>query len=80
MTCYSCSCAVLFHSFINIFASEVSSRVVDSVEGFIGVVGKAVWGLALPLNDNMEFSNTRALSALFFSQLVYIALKQLKVS
>ena len=43
-----------YHSFIVIFPSEVSSRVVDSVEEFIGVAGKAVWGLALPLNDNME--------------------------
>lgn len=64
----------MYHPLLNIFPSEVSSGVADSVEGFIGFVGKAVWVLALPLNDNMEFLNTRALSALFFSLLVQIAL------
>ena len=63
---YSCSCAIPCHSCIMIFPSEVSSRVVDSVEWFIGVVGKAVWGLALLLSGNTEVLNTRALSALIF--------------
>lgn len=78
---YSCSCAILGRSFVIIFPSEVSSGVVDCVERFIGVVGRAIWGLALPSNgNNLEFWDTRALSALFFSQSVHITFKQYKVS